>query len=172
MRNRVALAMTVGVTAVGVALAAPVAQADIVPALHSMAAHAASAPSHAQAGRQVATAPGASAAASAQSTLWQTTVPASYLNSHGKKWVSRTFVPKGGGVIAVWKCWNNHDGGKARVRIYNVETRKFIEGSSKYQKCNNKIKSVTGDSYKSGQGLRFVLQASGKAHTTLVGALR
>ncbi|MCX4410015.1 hypothetical protein OG840_52925 [Streptomyces sp. NBC_01764] len=103
---------------------------------------------------------------------WTATISASYLNAHGKKWVSKTFTPSGGGITAAWRCWNNHDGGKARVRIYNVETRKYIEGSSKYQKCNGRFKAVTGDAYRAGQGIRFVLQAKGKAHTTDVMATR
>ncbi|WP_438493961.1 hypothetical protein [Streptomyces asiaticus] len=97
---------------------------------------------------------------------WTATISASYLNAHGKKWVSKTFTPSGGGITAGWRCWNNHDGGKARIRIYNVETRKYIEGSSKYQKCNGHFKAVTGDGYRGGEGIRFVLQSKGKAHTT------
>lgn len=170
MRNRVALAMTTGATAVGLALAAPAAQADIAASAHPVTAHAAPAPFQAKAGRQTATAPSAEATVSTQSLLWEANVSASYLNNHGKKWVSGTFTPADGGITAVWKCWNNHDGGTARVRIYNVEKRKFIENSSRYLQCNNKLKTITGDAYRKGEGLRFVLQVRGKAHTTLVGA--
>ncbi|MFF4806126.1 hypothetical protein ACFY1U_48475 [Streptomyces sp. NPDC001351] len=48
MPNRVALAMTTGATALGLALAAPAAQADIASASHPVASHAASAPIQAQ----------------------------------------------------------------------------------------------------------------------------
>ncbi|MTD57181.1 hypothetical protein [Amycolatopsis pithecellobii] len=98
---------------------------------------------------------------------WSTTISAAYLNSHHKKWVSSTFVPPAGGVVGGFRCWNNGDGGKARLRIYNVETHQWI-GDSGYQDCNYRYKYVSADKYRPGQGLRFVLQAQGNAHTTRV----
>ncbi|MGW5611347.1 hypothetical protein ACWEWI_35815 [Streptomyces sp. NPDC003753] len=103
--------------------------------------------------------------------LWgPTKITASYLNQHGKKWVSRSFDAHSARVIGAFRCWNGGDHSKARLRIYNVETHKWI-GDSGAQPCDwttNYVQNVGG--YRDGQPLRFVLTSVGKAHTTEVGA--
>ncbi|TJZ99503.1 hypothetical protein [Actinacidiphila oryziradicis] len=166
-RKRVALAMTTAVTAAGLALGTPTAQADITPT--SLPGAAVATPGHATPS-QGTTHPNAAAA---WKQLWgPTEITASYLNHHGKKWVSRSFDAHSTRVIGSFRCWNGGDHSKARLRIYNVETRKWI-GDSGAQPCDwtyNYIQNVAG--YKDGQPLRFVLTSVGKAHTTYVTAYR
>ncbi|MEU9125099.1 hypothetical protein AB0C96_35580 [Streptomyces sp. NPDC048506] len=108
--------------------------------------------------------------ANTQGLLWQAKISAAYLNAHHKQWVSSTFVPPAGGVTGAFRCWNNNDHGAARLRIYNVETHRWIADSG-YLDCNYVQKYVSADKYRPGQGLRFVLDARGKAHTTEIAAV-
>lgn len=112
-----------------------------------------------------------SAAAKAEwKRLWgPAKISAHYLNTHGKRWVSRTFDPNSSRTLGAFRCWNSNDGGQARLRIYNVETRRYI-ASSGWQPCDWTWSYVQTSRYRNGHGLRFVLEAKGKAHTTYVSA--
>ena len=117
IRNRVALAMTTGATAVGLALAAPAAQADIAPVPHPVATHAASAPSEAQA---------------TWHTIWQ-----SKFKPRHSKWVSQPFgVHDGVARLSVkYQCWNGGDGTKMTVRLIDIhDLNRTVKKGSAY--CN------------------------------------
>jgi hypothetical protein len=72
-------------------------------------------------------------------------------------------------ALGSFRCWNNNDHGKARLTIYDVATHKYI-GSSGWVDCDWAFSFAQTTSYRSGEGLRLVLEAEGNAHTTYVSA--
>ncbi|MFK8906585.1 hypothetical protein [Streptomyces sp. YS-3] len=117
-----------------------------------------------------------SVAAASWHHLWgPAQISAGYFNSHSR-WVSGTFVPDTDKTGINFNCYNSGDGGKARVRLYNVETRKYIPvtGNTGYQYCNKAGNNWFGvyskGGYRIGQGLRVVIDESGKKHTVNVKA--
>ncbi|MGK5641482.1 hypothetical protein ACSNOK_24650 [Streptomyces sp. URMC 126] len=161
-RKRVALtaatAVLGGVLAAAPAMAAPAATP----------APAAAAPAARTAGAQ-----GDAALKTTWVRVWgPAKISASYLNSHGKKWQSQNYtMPRPANSARVkLQCWNNGDGGKARVRIKDMTTGKIL-ASSGFRPCDWKPYYATSN-YATGHQLRVLLDAKGKAHTTDVTAYR
>ncbi|WP_171166811.1 hypothetical protein [Streptomyces sp. I05A-00742] len=99
-------------------------------------------------------------------------VSAAYLNSHRKQWQSQNYTlprPTTSAKVTL-KCWNNGDGGKARVRIKDMTTGRIL-ASSGWRPCDWKPYSAVSNYY-SGHQIRVLLDAKGHAHTTDVTAYR
>ncbi|MBH1937650.1 hypothetical protein I5Q34_25835 [Streptomyces sp. AV19] len=99
-------------------------------------------------------------------------ISAAYLNSHGKKWESQNYTQSrpANSAKVTFKCWNNGDKGKARVRIKDMNTGRIL-ASSGFRLCDWKKHSAVGNYY-TGHKLRVLLDVKGKAHTTDITAYR
>ncbi|MET9914823.1 hypothetical protein ABZZ74_50565 [Streptomyces sp. NPDC006476] len=150
-RNRVALAMTTGVTAVGLALAAPAAQADIAAAYHPVVAHSVSAPLQAQ---------------GTWHTIWQ-----SKFKPRHSKWVSQPFGVHDG-VISLsvkYQCWNGGDGTKMTVKLIDTHNlNKTVKKSRAY--CNGAWHAFQTEDVTPSTRYKIVTQQDhGRTHTEQVG---
>ncbi|MFF4796078.1 hypothetical protein [Streptomyces sp. NPDC001276] len=149
-RNRVALAMTTGVTAVGLALAAPPAQANIAPASHPVAVHTASAPVQAQAKWH---------------TIWQ-----SKFKPRHSKWVSGAFGVRAYNVTVKYQCWNGGDGTKAKASLVEADYPYRTLGSHSYAYCNGNWWTFKSNKVKPATRYKVVIQQNhGRTHTEQVG---
>ncbi|WP_371648590.1 MULTISPECIES: hypothetical protein [unclassified Streptomyces] len=83
--------------------------------------------------------------------------------------MSGTFAPDTARTDINFNCYNSGDGGKARVRLYNVESRKCIPitGNTRFQYCkkpgNAWFTIHSNGGYRVGQGLGVVIAGEGQA---------
>ncbi|MET7609194.1 hypothetical protein [Streptomyces avermitilis] len=147
--SRIALAMTTGVAAASLALAAPAAQADIAPPSHPVTAHTASAPVQAQAKWH---------------TIWQ-----SKFKPRHSKWVSQPFGVHAYNVTVKYRCWNGGDGTRATVKLVDADyLNKTVKKDSGW--CNGAWHQFVSRDVKPDNRYRIVVQQNhGRTHTEEVG---
>ncbi|GGT73550.1 hypothetical protein P6B95_00170 [Streptomyces atratus] len=87
---------------------------------------------------------GANTARAAAHRQWGPSwISGSYLNSHGKKWVSQPYRSKGKWAGAFVRCYNNR--AKMRVRILNIDAGRYIADKTEWCNRDASIKAWTNN---------------------------